>query len=287
MSKYYALIAGLPNISLDDNKITYSILSFREELDSILTSSDKKLVDLFFNKFDNRNLKSYFAFHDLDPDPRGRISYEAFHDLIQTIQEGEIPKKNKQIPPYFAEFLSLYLCKQESKEIISWEDRLASLYYAYAMKSSNKIVSQWFELNLNINNILAAITCRKFGWDKDSYIVGNNIVAESIRKSNARDFGLSDEVDYLPDLIRIAEETDLMMREKKIDVLKWNWLEEKVFLIPFDIESVFAYLLKLEMIERWVTLDKNAGENTFRSLVKGMKKGSVNALEEFKRNNNK
>ena len=98
MSKYYALIAGLPNISLDDNKITYSILSFREELDSILTSSDKKLVDLFFNKFDNRNLKSYFAFHDLDPDPRGRISYEAFHDLIQTIQEGEIPKKNKLIP---------------------------------------------------------------------------------------------------------------------------------------------------------------------------------------------
>lgn len=46
-------------------------------------------------------------------------------------------------------------------------------------------------------------------------------------------------------------------------------------------------MLKLEMIERWVTLDKEAGEKTFRELVKGMKKGSVSALEEFKRNNNK
>ena len=78
-----------------------------------------------------------------------------------------------------------------------------------------------------------------------------------------------------------------MLREKKIDLLKWNWLEENTFFKTFDIESVFAYLLKLEMIERWVTLDKDAGEKTFRSLVKGMKKGSVSALEEFKRNNNK
>lgn len=287
MSKYYALIAGLPDISLDDSKISYTILSFREELDSILSRGDKKLINLFFNKFDNRNLRNYFRWHELDPDPRGRISYETFHDLIQTIQEGEKPKKDKLVPPYFAEFLSLYISNQDSKELISWEDQLSSLYYDYAMKCSNKFVSQWFELNLNINNILAAITCRKFGWDKNSYIVGNNEVAECIRKSNARDFGLTDEVDYLLDLIRIAEESDLMLREKKIDVLKWNWLEDKTFLLPFDIESVFAYLLKLEMIERWVTLDKDAGENTFRSLVKSMKKGSVSALEEFKRNNNK
>ena len=55
MSKYYCLIAGLPNISLDDSKLTYSVSEFRKELDGILTSCDKKLVDLFFLKFDNKN----------------------------------------------------------------------------------------------------------------------------------------------------------------------------------------------------------------------------------------
>ena len=41
------------------------------------------------------------------------------------------------------------------------------------------------------------------------------------------------------------------------------------------------------MIERWVTLDKATGEKTFREIVGAMKKGSDNALEEFKRNNKK
>jgi hypothetical protein len=135
--------------------------------------------------------------------------------------------------------------------------------------------------------MLTAITCRKHGLDKAEYIVGDNEVAEALRTSNARDFGLSDEVEYLPELQRIAEETDLMVREKKIDLLKWKWLEEQTFFKTFDIESVYAYLLKLEMIERWVTLDKETGDKTFREIVGAMKKGSLNTLNEFKRNNNK
>ena len=142
-------------------------------------------------------------------------------------------------------------------------------------------LSDWFCLNLNINNMLTAITCRKHGFDKAGYIVGDNEVAQALRTSNARDFGLGDTVDYLPDLWRIAEETDLMVREKKVDLLKWEWLEEHTFFKPFDIESVFAYLLKLEMIERWVMLDKATGEKTFREIVGAMKKGSEHALEEF------
>ncbi len=155
------------------------------------------------------------------------------------------------------------------------------------MKCSNGFIRSWFELNLNINNMLTAITCRKYGFDKADYIVGHNEVAEAIRTSNARDFGLGDTVDYLPDLQRIAEEPDLMAREKKVDLLKWKWLDDNTFFKTFDIESVFAYLLKLEMIERWVTLDKVTGEKTFREIVGAMKHGSENALEEFKRNNNK
>ena len=131
--------------------------------------------------------------------------------------------------------------------------------------------------------MLTAITCRKHGLDKSQYIVGDNEVAEALRTSNARDFGLGNDVEYLPALQHIAEESDLMLREKKIDTLKWNWLEEQTFFKTFDIESVFAYLLKLEMIERWVSLDKETGEKTFREIVGAMKKGSENALEEFKK----
>lgn len=89
------------------------------------------------------------------------------------------------MPPYFKEFFKLYLEAQgkENKQEIPWEDRLAALYYAYAMKNANKFVSDWFCLNLNINNMLTAITCRKHGFDKAGYIVGDNEVAQALRTS--------------------------------------------------------------------------------------------------------
>lgn len=289
MGKYYCLIAGLPDITLDDSKLTYSVAEFREELAGILTEADKKLIDLFYLKYDNKNLMAYIKHSEVNPESRGRITYDEIDALFKVLREEENPPKNNQIPPYFKEFFKLYLENEDrdSKQEVSWEDRLAALYYAYAMGNSNKFVVDWFELNLNINNMLTAITCRKHGLDKAEYIVGDNEVAKALRTSNARDFGLGDLVDYLPELQRIAEESDLMVREKKVDLLKWRWLEEQTFFKTFDIESVYAYLLKLEMIERWVTLDKETGDKTFREIVGAMKKGSVNALNEFKKNNNK
>ncbi|MCD7711533.1 MAG: DUF2764 domain-containing protein [Firmicutes bacterium] len=290
MSKYYYLVAGLPNIALDDSKLTYTITDFRRELDGVLSAEDKRLIDLFFLKFDNQNLLTQLAWPDREGDMRGSITNEELQDLIKIVREDDTLPANSLIPPYFVDFLRLYSGsdnQEETLSTISWEDRLATLYYAYAMKNSNEFVASWFEFNLNINNILTAYTCRKYGLDKADYIIGDNEIAEAIRTSNARDFGLGDTLDYLPALQRIAEESNLMVREKKIDLLKWEWLEENTFFKPFDIESVFAYLLKLEMIERWLTLDSTTGEETFRRIVGAMKKGSQNILEEFKRNNNK
>lgn len=294
MSKYYYLIAGLPNISLEDSKIPFTVTEFYEELEGMLTSKDKKLIDLFFLKFDNKNLINLLLYPDKKEwDDRGKITASEYKDLIAALKEEEVPPKNDRIPTYMVTFLKKYLAeesKEREEEIsrnISYEDRLSGLYYAYAMKNSNQFVADWYELNLNVNNVLTAITARKFELDKSLYIVGDNEIARTLRSSNARDFGLGDSVDYLPALQRIAEESDLFMREKKLDQLKWQWLDEQTFFKTFDIESVYAYMLKLEMMERWVSLDKVAGEKTFRELVGAMKKGSDSALDEFKKNNTK
>ena len=74
MSKYYCLIAGLPNIALDDSKLAYTVSGFREELDGILTSKDKRLIDLFFLKFDNANLVRFLKDPDAEPDGLGTIA---------------------------------------------------------------------------------------------------------------------------------------------------------------------------------------------------------------------
>ena len=290
MGKYYYLVSGLPDISLDDGKLAYTVADFKAEMEATLSAKDQKLIDLFFLKYDNANLLAYLEDPDASLDPRGRITREQFEAVYKALKEEEKLPKDEAIPAYHVTFIQRYLAEEQSeqkgeKAQVSWEDQLAALYYEAAMKAPNPFVAGWFELNLNINNVLTAITCRKYGFDKSLYIVGHNEIAEQIRTSNARDFGLSDAVEYLPELQRIAEETDLYARERKIDLLKWKWLEDQTFFKTFDMERVFAYLLQLEMIERWVNLDKVRGEQTFRELVGAMKKGSDHALEEFKRNN--
>lgn len=303
MSKYHCLIAGLPDIKLDDSKQVFSVLSFKEEVYKLLSRGDKKLINLFFLKYDNQNILRWLK-NPLESDPsvlddRGTISSELFMELIEAYKEGK--KIKKDIPSYMVDFLKTYAKENlepekehesdEEEEVekspLSWEDRLSVLYYAYALKCGNKFFSAWFELNLNIKNILTAVTCRKHGLDNNLYIIGDNAVAESLRTSTARDFNLSDDVEYLPELLRLAEETDLVSREKKVDVLKWEWLDDNTIFKVFDIESVFAYLLKIEMIERWTNLDRETGEATFRELIGAMKKDSNTVLNEFKKNNNK
>jgi hypothetical protein len=297
MSKYYYLIAGLPNISFDDNKLPYTLTGFKEELGNYLSPTDMQWLNLFTLKFDNENLLEQIQYPGYDPDTRGRFTNEELNELlgglkIEKEEEKPFKNKNKQFPPYFETFARSFLASEEEEKkdtppSVPWEDYLSALYYAHAMKSKNKFTAEWFELNLNIKNILIALACRKYKWDKNAYIVGDNETARKIRASHARDFDLGDSLEYLPAVLRIAEESDLLLRERKIDLLKWEWLEETTLYKTFDIENVLVYFLKLEMLERWTTLDKETGEQSFRSLVGAMKKGSGNVLEEFKRNNKK
>jgi hypothetical protein len=150
------------------------------------------------------------------------------------------------------------------------------------MKSGNPFVSAWFELNLDVNNILAAMTARKYKMDVAKVPVGENLVAEALRSSNARDFGLADDLEYFEQLVRINDTVDLVEREKKIDLLKWNWMEDNTFFNYFTIEKIFVFLMKLEMIERWVSLDKEKGNELFRQLIDQLK-DEVQIPQEFRK----
>ena len=289
MSKYYCLIAGLPDITLDDTKLNYSVSEFKEELEPVLSGRDKLLVRWFFLKYDNANLLLYLRKSLSEFDTKGVFSPEDVEDICEMVKdERKIPEK-LFVPSYFAEIIREYYARfneeASSAHHILWEDRLSSLYYNEAMTCKNDFLASWFELNLNIGNVMVAKNCRDHGLDKEVYIVGDNEVAKLLRQSGARDYGIDGSLDYITSLQQITEEKDLFIRERNLDVLRWNWLEENTMCKTFDIVSVISYLLRLEMIERWIGLSKIRGEETFRGLVLNMKRGSSESLEQFKENN--
>lgn len=267
MSKYYCLVAGLPDISLDDGKLTYTVANFKSDIYPELSVSDRKLIDLFLLKYDNLNLLKLLRDKEAIVDPRGNYSTDELIAFIASVKEGETPV----CPSYIPLFISDYLQKVSTDEYFVPEDCLANYYYAYAMECHNAFISSWFEFNLNINNVLTALTARKYKFDVASNIIGRTDVSNAIRTSNARDFGLTGTLEYLEQLMRISETEELVEREKKIDILKWNWMEDAIFFDYFTIERIFVFLLKLEMIERWISLDKEKGNEIFRNIIESLK----------------
>ena len=269
MSKYYYLVAGLPDLTLEDSKLSYTVADFKSELYSALSEEDRMLIDLFYLQFDNANVLKLLKDKDAAIDPRGNYSAEELAEYISLLKEGgEVSER--MFPSYLSTFISEYFNISVEDDFLH-EDRLAALYYAYAMKCKNKFVSAWFSFNLVINNVLVALTARKFKVDVAQLIVGDTEVCEALRTSGARDFGLSGEVEWLDILVKISETEELVEREKKIDLLRWNWTEEATFFNYFTVERLFVFLLQLEMIERWISLDKEKGSQLFRSIIATLK----------------
>jgi len=48
-------------------------------------------------------------------------------------------------------------------------------------------------------------------------------------------------------------------------------LEENTVFDYFNIEYIFAYLCKLQILERWVSLNAEEGEKVFRDLINDLK----------------
>ena len=279
MSAYYYLVAGLPDIALDDGKLSYSVESFKSEIYPDLSAKDQHLIDLFYLKFDNENLLTLLRDKDASLGRIGRYSAEELLQVIDAVREGDAP--DKKYPPYLYDFVSQYF-SLAPEDLYRAEDMLAADYYAYAMKCNNKFVASWFEFSLNINNIQAAFAARKYKMDVPSVIVGNNDVSELLRVSNARDFGLNDLLTYFEPMQRIVEIEELVEREKKVDLLKWKWLDEESFFNYFTVERIFVFLLQLEMIERWISLDKEKGSELFRQMIQSLK-DEVQIPEEFRK----
>ena len=268
MSAYYYLVAGLPDISLEDGKLSYTISDFRAESYGDLSAKDQALIDLFYLKYDHADLLSLLKDKDAVTQGKGNFSSEDLLQLIASVKEGEKP--DAKFPSYLYDFIAQYLALP-ADELYKAENLLASAYYAYAMKSKNPFIASWFEFNLNINNILAALAARKYKMDVSQVVVGNTDVSEMIRTSNARDFGLTEMLEYFEPILRISEIEELVEREKKIDLLKWNWMEDAVFFNYFTVERIFVFLLKLEMIGRWISMDKEKGSELFRQIIDKLK----------------
>jgi hypothetical protein len=247
---YYCLISGLPDMVLEQSKAPFSLDHLLEELQAILHPQDFRLVKLIFLPHDNRNLLHLTMKRDAPWDSLGNFSREEMEE--QLIETGHLP-------PYMDLFF--HACRQDTPiwQGMSWENQLTRLYYEYVLANTEGFLHSWFAFEKNLKNILAAWNAREFTLTAEGQLIGKDDVTEALGKTHTRDFGLSRDLDFIDKLMHALERDELLERERAIDRIKWNHIDELNTFHYFTVEVVLGYLLKFLLLDRWLQLDAERG----------------------------
>lgn len=262
---YHCLIAGLPDLFLDETEVNFSMQDFKDLLKTDLYRKDYRLAELLFLPHDNTNLFNLLQENDEEFNSLGNYTKE---ELERELNEEEALNT---LPVYMYEFANRYKEDKKKKTLKQWENELSREYFDYVGQVKNKFINNWFTFEQNITNILAGLNCRKFERDPEEELIGDNFITEAIKTSTAKDFGLEVDFEEIGTILSLAEKDNLLAREKGIDQFKWEKLNELTLFDYFSIEVVLAYTLKLKMIYRWMSLDEKTGKEMFDKLIQELK----------------
>ncbi len=292
MAHYYCMMAGVPDLAMGGGGNGGMTLgNFREQCEEAVTDGDRRLLAYFYLKHDCLNVvrllkasrtndpKEDLSAFGVELSPWGNYTMEQYQDLVSSART--INFNVHRYPAFLSEFARNYAYNKERARWFA-DDEMLLAYYEYAVRCPNRLISSWYALNLDIANVLTALIARQQGWSVSEYVKGDTEVNEMIRTNSAKDFGLSHELDDMGELVRIVDVDDPVAKERRIDAFKWNWLDEHACDDIFSIEAVFAYLCKLEMLDRWERLDPAAGKAAFRAIIEQLRSGVV-MPEEFRR----
>jgi len=274
--EYYYLIAGLPDLFLDQERKDFNFVKLKEEMQELLHPDDYKLVELLFLEYDNFNFLNFILERKQAFNPQGKFQPDIYDEFEENIDS---------FPDYIKNFYLISKGKaisseEETEETTDYsgekieknpEVRFQESFYNYIKRFDNKFINEWFSFLRDFNNILTAISCRKHSMDIAPQMVGGGDLVETLTRSQAPDFGIKKEVEYLESMLQLTDSSDIIERERKLDMIKWDMADNITTFDYFTIERILAFIIKAGMVYRWIKLDAKIGEEMFKKLVKDLR----------------
>jgi len=255
---YYYLIAGFPDILLDERKVHFTLIELKEELKYHLHPKDYQLVEYLFLQYDNINLLNILQKKEAEFNPLGNFSESL---LIDEIKEPE------KLPSYMKKFLETYHEENPIHPNLSLENQLTWLYFDFMLEQKNEFIQKWVAALRNLNNIFAIYNSRKFELNFENQMIGDYELTEAAKKTTSKDFGLVNEFTYIDEIIGIFENNDILEQEISIDLLKWKYLNNLNTFNYFTIEPILAFVIEFIMVERWSKLDTEESNKMFKKML--------------------
>ena len=262
-TNYYTLVAGFREYALDAERKGFDAAEIRTEVMENLDAKDQRAVELLYGYYDCENLSAARA---------GRTAHNALGNLSHEEILAELERPTL-LPEELQQVIRAYADPEgEDAEQVDttqrFEKSLFAAYYALAARSSCRFLREWSAFDCNLRNVSAAITARELNRPIEEVTVGEGEIVEQLQRSSASDFGLRGELQYLDAAIAaISDEQNLVEKEHKIDLIRWNEASELSTFDYFDINAVLAYLVRINLVARWSMLDPVRGREMFARLM--------------------
>ena len=131
------------------------------------------------------------------------------------------------------------------------DENLTKEFYEAALKDSDRFLKEYFTFDLNVRNGKARFLNKAFErpLDQDTIKLDTGEFAEGQRLEEA------------------LNAPDLLSRERGLDSLMWDKINEITTFNYFDLDAILGFIARLRIIGRWFALDEKTGREMFIRLV--------------------
>ena len=260
---YYSLVAGLREYALDADTKGFDAKGIVEEILDGVCASDASEVRLLYGYYDCENILALRA---------GRSAHNPLGNLSREELEQEL-KTPSRLPQGIARVVKAYADPEgeEAEEVDTsrrFETTLFAAYYDACRRSRSRFLRVWSEFDRTLRNVMAALAARAASRPVEQVVVGGGDVAEQLQRSSAADFGLRGELPFIDSVIAaMNDEANLMEKERKIDLVRWEEASELATFDYFNINAILSYLVRINIVARWARLDAARGREMFNRLL--------------------
>ena len=262
-SEYYCLVAGLREYTLDTDAKGFDAQAVVAEVLDGVSRRDAAAVRLLYGYYDCENIAALRAGRSAH-NPLGNFSREELAEQMKN--PGRLPRRVADAVRAYADPESEQAGELDMDR--RFETALFDAYYAECARSSSRFLREWSLFDRNLRNIIAAVAARAAGRTPEEVVVGGGDVSGQLRRSSAADFDLRGELPWIDAVIAaVNDEANLVEKEHKIDLVRWNESTELAAFDYFDIDAILSYLVRVNIVARWTRLDDRRGREMFGRLL--------------------
>lgn len=143
------------------------------------------------------------------------------------------------------------------------KDQIGLDFYREALSHRVGFIREFFRFDLDVRNQKVRYLNQALGRDPEKDIL-------KLRDPEAEETGLEPEEPEFKEASRlqaILEGSDILARERGIDDLYWDKIDEITLFDYLNFEKILGVMVKMMIIRRWLILDEKTGREMFKKLV--------------------